>query len=95
MCTLAVELPESVVQRLGSTVQEATRHLVELAVIDLFHQGELSEGKAADLLGLNRVEWRDLLARHGVPHTVVTQESLEHDLNSLADRAPSPRTKIE
>ena len=95
MRTLDVELPESVVQKLGSTVQEATRHLAKLAVVELFRVGELSEGKAADLLGLNRVEWRDLLARHDVPHTVVTQESLEHDLKTLADRAPSLRTKVE
>ena len=84
--TLAVELPESVVQKLGRTTQDASRHLQELAVVELFRQGELSGGKAAELLGLSRLEWLDLLARHGVPHTVVTQESLDHDLKTLADR---------
>ncbi|HZO26326.1 MAG TPA: UPF0175 family protein [Chloroflexota bacterium] len=86
MRTLTVELPESVVQKLGPTSQHATRHLAELALIELFRQGELSGGKAAELLGLSRAEWLDLLARHDVPHTVVTQESLAHDLKTLADR---------
>ena len=85
-CTLAVELPEGVVKLLAATPQEAARRLVELAYIELFRQGELSGGKAADLLGLSRAEWLDLLARHDVPHAVVTEQSLEHDLKVLADR---------
>jgi predicted HTH domain antitoxin len=85
-CTLSVELPESVVALLGPTSQDAARHLAELALIELFRTGELSGVKAADLLGLSRAEWLDLLARQGVPHTVVTEESLEHDLKTLADR---------
>jgi predicted HTH domain antitoxin len=86
MCTLSVELPESVVQLLAPTAQEASARLAELALIELFRQGELSGGKAAELLGLSRAEWLDLLARHEVPHAVVTEESLEHDLKTLANR---------
>jgi predicted HTH domain antitoxin len=83
---LAIELPESVVQLLGPTTQQAARHLAEVALIDLFRQGELSGGKAAEALGLNREQWLNLLAQHGVPHAVVTEESLAHDLKTLADR---------
>jgi predicted HTH domain antitoxin len=85
MRTLAVELPESVVQFLGPSPQEASARLVELAFIDLFRAGELSGGMAADLLGLSREAWLGLLARHGVPHTIVTEDDLEHDLKALAD----------
>jgi predicted HTH domain antitoxin len=84
MCRLTVELPESVVRLLGPTTREASRHLVELAVIELFRRGDLSGGKAAELLGLTRAAWLDLLARHDIPHTVVTEESLDHDLEALA-----------
>jgi predicted HTH domain antitoxin len=85
MHTLTVELPESVVRKLGQTTAEATRHLAELAVIELFRQGELSGGKSAELLSLGRADWLSLLARHGVPHTDVTEDDLDHDLKALAD----------
>jgi predicted HTH domain antitoxin len=85
MRTLTVELPESVVQTLGPSSQEAASHLMQLAIIELFREGELSGGKAAELLGLSRAEWIDLLARHGVPHTVVSEDDLDHDLKALAD----------
>jgi len=84
--SLTVKLPESVVGLLGTSVEEAARHLVELAVIEVFRQGKLSGGKAAALLGLSRAAWLDLLARHDVPHAVVTEDSLEHDLRTLANR---------
>jgi predicted HTH domain antitoxin len=95
MRTLAVELPERVVQLLAPTPEEATARLAELALIELFRQGELSGGKVAELLGLSRAGWLDLLARRGVPHAVVTEESLAHDLKTLVDRkkrstTPSP-----
>src|SRR5581483_1898398 len=61
--SLTVKLPESVVGLLGTSVEEAARHLVELAVIEVFRQGKLSGGKAAALLGLSRAAWLDLLAR--------------------------------
>lgn len=83
MRTLSVDLPESVVQKLGRTTQDATRHLAELAIVELFRRGDLSGGKAAELLGLSRAAWLDLLARHDVPHTIVTEESLNHDLKTL------------
>jgi len=86
MCSVTIEMPASVVQLLGSTSEEAARHLAELALIELFRRGELSGGKAAELLGLSRAEWLDLLAQHDVPHAVVTEESLAHDLKTLADR---------
>lgn len=90
-CTISVELPEAVVGLLGPTSQEAAVRLKQLALLELFRRGDLSGGKAADLLGLSRAEWLDLLASLGVPHTIVTEESLEHDLQTLAGRmSPLP-----
>ncbi|MCC7367681.1 MAG: UPF0175 family protein [Chloroflexi bacterium] len=84
MQQVTIELPESVARLLGTSPEGAARHLMELAVVELFRRGDLSGGKAAELLGLTRASWLDLLARHGVPHTEVTEESLEHDLQTLA-----------
>src|SRR5688572_25040273 len=68
MCTLTVELPESVVKLLGPTTEEATRHLAELAYIELFRQGQVSSGWAAEKLGISKDDFRELLYTHDVRH---------------------------
>lgn len=91
MCRLTVELPERVARLLGPSPEGAARHLMELAVVELFRRGDLSGGKSAELLGLTRAVWLDLLVRHDVPHTEVTEESLEQDLQTLAAWKSRPR----
>jgi len=90
-CTLAVELPESVVQKLGQTTQDAARHLAELAYIELFRQGEVSSGWAAEQLGIDKDDFLDLLARHDVPYIDMSEEELRQQLQaarSTRDRRP-------
>ncbi len=53
-------------------------------MIGLFREGELSAGRAAELLEMSgREEFLDLLARYQIPYAVLTAEDLEHDLNVL------------
>ena len=80
MSLLAVELPESVVQRLGQTTQEATRHLAELAFIELFRQGEVSSGWAAEQLGISKSDFLDMLFSHDVPYFDLSEEELRQQV---------------
>ena len=79
---LAVELPESVVQKLGKSTQEATRHLAELAFVELFRQGEVSSGWAARQLGIGKDEFIRLLAKHQVPYIDLTEEELRQQVEA-------------
>ena len=78
--TLMVELPEGVVQLLGPTPQDAARHLAELAYVELFRQGELSSGWAAEKLGISKDAFRELLSSHDVPYIDMTEEELRRDV---------------
>ena len=78
--TLAVELPESVVNLLGPTPQDAARHLAELAYVELFRRGELSSGWAAERLGISKDEFRELLYSHDVPYIDMSEEELRRDV---------------
>jgi hypothetical protein len=81
--TLTVELPESVVQKLGQTTQEATRQLVELAFIELFRQGNVSSGWAARQLGIGKDDVIRLLGKqHGVPYIDLSEEELRQQLEA-------------
>ena len=80
--TLTVELPESVVRKLGQTTAEATRHLAELAFIELFRQGEVSSGWAARQLGIDKDDFIRLLAKHRVPYIDLSEEELRQQLEA-------------
>lgn len=47
--------------------QDADRMMEESAVLELVRRGTLSQGKAADLLGLTRWAFADLMSDHSVP----------------------------
>ena len=80
MCTLTVELPESVVKLLGQTAEGATRHLAELAYVELFRQGQVSSGWAAEKLGISKDDFRELLYTHDVPYIDMTEEELRQQV---------------
>jgi predicted HTH domain antitoxin len=80
MCTLAVELPESAVHLLGPTPRDAARHLTEMAYVELFRQGQVSSGWAAEKLGISKDEFRELLSTHDVPYIDMSEEELDRDV---------------
>lgn len=89
-CSLVVELPESVVGLLGSTTREAARHLAELAFVELFRQGEVSSGWAAEQLMMTKSDFLALLARHQVPYIDLSEEEFLLQLQAAAPQKQPP-----
>ena len=89
-CTLSVELPERVAQLLGPTPEDATRHLAELAYVELFRQGEVPSGWAAEKLGISKDEFRKLLYAHDVPYIDMTEEEFLQQLQAAAPNGQPP-----
>ena len=79
-----LELPEEL-QELFESEEAATRAAKEALVLDLVNRGEISQGKAAELLGLDRWELLDLLAKHGLPALSQTPEELRQDVEALRE----------
>ena len=79
-CLLTVELPEDIIGLLAPTPQEASVRLAELALIELFRQGEVSSGWAAAHLGMSKDEFLDLLARHDVPYLDLPEDELSQQV---------------
>ena len=63
---LVVELPASTVSMVWGTSQVAEADLRERAVLGLFSDGKISSRKAAELPGLPRWDFFDLLVRRQV-----------------------------
>jgi len=57
--------------------------LKKMIVLELVRKGRLSSGKAAELLGMSRWEFMDLMTEYNVPMTDLTSEELDEQLEIL------------
>jgi hypothetical protein len=87
--SVTIDAPEEVVALLGSPEQAAPRAR-EAPVLDPRREAEISQGKAAELLGITRYEMLELMARHENPSGPRTVEELDQDIEN-ALRAGRPR----
>lgn len=71
-----VELPEEILQD-----KEALKKAKETMVLELLRKGEISQGKAAELLEINRHDLFDLMAKYDVPVIDMTEEELKEELS--------------
>lgn len=66
--TVSLELPRDLLGALNVPAGRAETRLRELIALELFREGRISSGKGAELLGVSKWEFIQLLARHGVPY---------------------------
>ena len=75
-----VELDTRVVPLVAKRKRDVPTRLRELAVVELFREGRLSSGKAAEILGITRVEFLALLSHLRVPFFDQDPEDLQRDI---------------
>ena len=78
-CALTLELPEELVALLGSP-EAAAAKAREALVLALLREGQISQGKAARLLGLTRWDVLDLMVQHQIPSGPATPEELRQEV---------------
>jgi predicted HTH domain antitoxin len=81
-----VDFPEEVVEWFGWRDKEVPDRMRETVVIELLRRHGISQGKAAELLGITRHDLFDLMSKHRVPVIDLTEEELQRELNQ-----PFPR----
>jgi predicted HTH domain antitoxin len=80
--TIQVELDQDLVdllEELHRPVKQAAR---ELIVLELYRQGEVSSGKAAELLGLGREQFIRQASERGIPYFQLDGEDLQRELDA-------------
>jgi predicted HTH domain antitoxin len=65
--------------------ERASDVMAEVGIIELVRAGTISAGKGAEVLGLTRWAFEDLLARHNVPSLELSSEELTEQLRPLTD----------
>lgn len=82
---LRLRVPEGVAwgRDLEEKLREAAEQLLcEQAVLRLYHNGDISDGTAAQMLGMHTYDFLQFASRKGVPVFDQTAEELEHDLRA-------------
>ncbi len=81
MPQVAFDLPEEVFSALRRSPAEFVQELRLAAAIHWYGRGEISQEKAADIAGMNRIDFLEALAREKEDVFVVDFNDLQHELS--------------
>lgn len=82
------ELPDEVAPNLRD--EDLAAKAKEALTMELLREHEISQGKAADLLGIDRHELFDLMTKYRVPVIDMTPEELTEELKKPFPRSQGP-----
>jgi predicted HTH domain antitoxin len=79
--SITLELPEELVASLG-TLDEIAGRARKALVLDLLRDARITQGQAAQLLGVTRHDILDLMALHRIPSGPLTAEEMQQDIEN-------------
>jgi predicted HTH domain antitoxin len=80
MTSITINLPDNVFSSLRLSPSEFVKEMQIAAAIQWYAQQQVSQEKAAELAGLNRVEFIEELFRRRVPAIQTTLEELQREM---------------
>jgi len=81
--TVALDLPRDLLGALDVPHTEVEVRLRELTALELFREGRISSGKGAELLGISKLAFIQLLSQHQIETFTESPDELESDLATL------------
>lgn len=81
--TVSLEVPRDLLGALEVPQEQLEARLRELIALELFREGRISSGKGAELLGLSKLGFIQLLAQYGVSYFTESPEELEAEVKML------------
>jgi len=75
-----IELPQNLLAALGIPESELGRQAREWVLLELFQEGKISSGKAAEILGLSKAQFLVLLHQRNLPYLDADLKDLEREV---------------
>jgi predicted HTH domain antitoxin len=91
--TITIELPDDLIVALDSLEGIEDRAWKAL-VLDLLRDAQISQGRAARVLGVTRYDILDLMASHYIPSGPFTPEEVDRDIEN-ARRFARPLASVD
>lgn len=79
---VTIELPRDLLAVLSKRFTNLPDKVKELTILELYREGEISSGKAAEILNMERFEFVRHASRLGIPFLDLTDEELKKDIES-------------
>jgi predicted HTH domain antitoxin len=83
MEAVPVQLDQDLVELLEELQRPAKTAARELIVLELYRQGEVSSGRAAQLLGMGREEFIRHASEQSIPYFQLEGEDLRRELDAI------------
>ncbi|MHB8880819.1 MAG: UPF0175 family protein [Thermodesulfovibrionales bacterium] len=80
---LELIFPSEVLSSLATTYQTSADAVKEAAVLELYREGKLSSGKAAEILGMERFEFIRYAGMKGIAYLRTDPSELEDEVRLL------------
>lgn len=84
--TYPIDLPESAFSALRKSPVEFVEEMKYAALVKWYEAGMISQDKAAEIAGLSRFDFLQLLARYQVSAIQCTEELLDEELSHAAGK---------
>lgn len=92
--TISFEVSQDVLASLKLGSEALGQNIRLLAATTFFRDKKLSLGKAAELAGLNRLEFMDTLTQQGIVVFDYDESVLVADLEGIGELSPEPRDHL-
>lgn len=81
--TIHIELPADILLTLNESEKELQQQIKYALAIQLFRNQKVTLGKAAQIAGLSRLQFEELLAENGIPISNLELDDVLGDLEKL------------
>jgi len=82
-----IEFPEDILISLKESKEEFIKNIKLYAAIEFYKRKKLSLGKAAELVGMPRLEFADFLSKNRIPVLDLSAQELKSEIASAKERA--------
>jgi predicted HTH domain antitoxin len=83
LVSATVEIEDSLAALLHQTNQPLDKAAREMIVLELYRRGSLSSGRAAELLGMPRMDFIHYASRLGIPCIDMTKDEWEAEKSTM------------